>query len=337
MFSETVKSKIKKFDVYRKLPQDLTEPTLSGAFVSIIACAFMTLLFLTELAEYLKVSTNTEMFVDINRGGEKLVININIAFPRYPCGLISLDAQDIMGSHVVDVGGSMKKIRLSSDGKFIEEEDLFEKEHKEESGVNLQEIKKQLDNKEGCQLIGHILVNKVPGNFHVSSHAFHNQMHSIIIGDNSKLDLSHVINHLSFGSNKDLEFIKTHFEEGVLNPLDELKRIRPDGVRDALSYEYYIKVVPTTYQTLEGEEFFVHQFTANTNEYSAQGMPAVFFRYDLSPVTVKFSQTKESFFHFIVQVCAIVGGVFTVAGLIDNLLHTSISKILRKRDAGKLG
>jgi len=122
-----------------------------------------------------------------------------------------------------------------------------------------------------------------------------------------------------------------------LSPLDNLKRLRPENVRDPLSYEYYIKVVPTTYQTLESAEYFVHQFTANTNEFSSQGMPAVFFRYDLSPVTVKFSQAQESFFHFIVQVCAIVGGIFTVAGLIDNLLHTSISRILKKRGEGKLG
>lgn len=339
MFSDTVKSKLKRFDVYRKLPHDLTEPTLSGAFVSIIACAFMTLLFLTELAEYLKVSTHTEMFVDINRGGEKLIININLTFPKYPCGMLSLDAQDIMGSHIVNVGGNMKKIRIDPEGKMIEEEDLFgDKDHDHaKEAADPQAIKAQIDAKEGCSLIGHILVNKVPGNFHVSSHALHNQLHMIVGSDNSKLDFSHIIHHLSFGVNRDIEYIKKHFAEGVLSPLDNLQRIRPEAIRDPLSYEYYIKVVPTTYQTLDGSEYFVHQFTANTNEFSSQGMPAVFFRYDLSPVTVKFTQTQASFFHFIVQVCAIVGGVFTVAGLIDNLLHTSISRILRKRDAGKLG
>ena len=99
MFSDTVKGKLKKFDVYRKLPQDLTEPTISGAMVSIVACSFMLILFLSELTTYLTVSTSTEMFVDINWGGEKLLINIDVVFPRYPCGIISLDAQDIMGSH----------------------------------------------------------------------------------------------------------------------------------------------------------------------------------------------------------------------------------------------
>jgi hypothetical protein len=59
-------------------------------------------------------------------------------------------------------------------------------------------------------------------------------------------------------------------------------------------------------------------------------------RYDLSPVTVRFSQYRENFLHFLVQVCAIVGGVFTVAGIIDGMIHKSVVSILRKHQAGKL-
>jgi hypothetical protein len=95
--------------------------------------------------------------------------------------------------------------------------------------------------------------------------------------------------------------------------------------------------VPTTYFNLRGAEYHVHQFTANGNEYPAEGLPAVYFRYDLSPVTVKFTQVRDSFFHFLVQVCAIVGGIYTVAGLVDNLIHTSVSKLLRKTREGKVG
>ena len=332
MFSETVKSKLKKFDVYRKLPQDLTEPTISGAMVSIVACSFMLLLFLSELNTYLTVSTSTEMFVDINRGGEKLVINIDVVFPKYPCGVISLDAQDIMGSHVINIEGSMKKIRLDRNGKTLSEEDLLK------SGqMDLEAVKTQFANQEGCRLQGYIYVNKVPGNFHISSHAYHDKIFALVGHDMGRLDFSHEVNHLSFGVNKDIEVIQTIFHEGVLSPLDTVKKMRPENVKEALNYEYYIKVVPTTYKTLKHEEYYVHQFTANSNEYKSEGAPAVYFRYDLSPVTVKFSQVQESFFHFIVQVCAIVGGVFTVAGLLENMLHSSIASVLKKRDEGKLG
>ncbi|OMJ83548.1 hypothetical protein SteCoe_15516 [Stentor coeruleus] len=336
MFSETVKSKLKRFDVYRKLPQDLTEPTLSGAMISIIACSFMLILFLSELNTYLAISTTTEMFVDINRGGEKLIINIDVTFPKYPCAMTSLDAQDIMGSHVMNVEGSMKKIRLDINGMALSEEDLL-KESTSSHAQIINTIKQQLQDNEGCRLQGNIKVNKVPGNFHISSHAFHDKVHTIVGNDIGKLDFSHEITHLSFGENQDIQAIQTVFHEGVLSPLDSVKKIRPDNVKDPISYEYYIKVVPTTYKTLQDQEYYVHQFTANSNEYRSEGAPAVFFRYDLSPVTVKFSQVQESFFHFIVQVCAIVGGIFTVAGLIEGFVHNSIASVLKKRNEGKLG
>ena len=35
----------------------------------------MGILFITEFNEFLKVQTTSEMFIDINRGGEKVIIN----------------------------------------------------------------------------------------------------------------------------------------------------------------------------------------------------------------------------------------------------------------------
>jgi hypothetical protein len=34
--------------------------------------------------------------------------------------------------------------------------------------------------------------------------------------------------------------------------------------------------------------------------------------------------------HFIVQICAIIGGVFTIAGILDSLLHKSILEMIKK-------
>lgn len=333
MFSETVKEKLKKLDVYRKVPADLTEPTLSGAIVSIVAASFMVLLFFSELSEYLRITTQSEMFVDVNRGGEKLTINIDVTFPSFPCGIMSLDAQDIIGTHIVNVEGSMKKQRLGPDGENLGDAEALVGEAKFE----IEAAKRQLERKEGCRLHGFIRVNKVPGNFHISSHAYHEHIHSVTGGNLGRLDLSHKIAHLSFGDNADLSSIRTSFSEGVLSPLDGFAKIKTTGVAHSLSYEYYIKVVPTTYTTLNDQDFFVHQFTANTNEYQSHGLPALFFRYDLSPVTVKFSQEQESFFHFLVQVCAIIGGVFTVSGLVEGAIHASMATVLKKSRQGKLG
>ena len=44
-----VQGKLRSLDIYRKLPKDLTEPTMSGALVSIVSTVVMVFLFMTEI------------------------------------------------------------------------------------------------------------------------------------------------------------------------------------------------------------------------------------------------------------------------------------------------
>ncbi len=46
---------------------------------------------------------------------------MDIVFPRFPCDILSLDAQDIMGSHSVNLEGDLKKNRLDAHGNVLEE------------------------------------------------------------------------------------------------------------------------------------------------------------------------------------------------------------------------
>lgn len=46
------------------------------------------------------------------------------------------------------------------------------------------------------------------------------------------------------------------------------------------------------------------------------------------------TEKRKAFYHFITTLCAIVGGVFTVAGIVDGLLHQSV-KLAKKIDLGK--
>lgn len=54
-----------------------------------------------------------------------------------------------------------------------------------------------------------------------------------------------------------------------------------------------------------------------------------------SPLMVKFTQKENSFSHFLVNVCGIIGGIFTVAGLVDGVLHKVERQIRRKMELGK--
>lgn len=41
----------------------------------------------------------SEMYVDSKSEEGKLRVNLDIMFPRFPCDIFSLDAQDVMGTH----------------------------------------------------------------------------------------------------------------------------------------------------------------------------------------------------------------------------------------------
>jgi hypothetical protein len=62
---------------------------------------------------------------------------------------------------------------------------------------------------------------------------------------------------------------------------------------------------------------------------------AIYFRYDLSPITVKWTRASRSFSHFLVQLCAIVGGVFTVFSLFHSAVRASVRML--KAEQNKLG
>ncbi len=48
-----------------------------------------------------------------------------------------------------------------------------------------------------------------------------------------------------------------------------------------------------------------------------------------------YTETKKAFAHFLTDVCSIVGGVFTVAGLIDSFIWTAEKQLKKKMDMGK--
>jgi hypothetical protein len=189
-----------------------------------------------------------------------------------------------------------------------------------------------LSRHEGCKMVGHLLVNKVAGNFHFApGHGFQNShvhVHDTSALKSGAFNVSHTINRLSFGT----EF------PGILNPLDQARKVVESG---AHIYQYFVKVVPTTYKYLNGTQIETNQFSVtehvtNIKAREGHGLPGVFIFYEMSPIKVIMSEERKSFLHFITQLCAIIGGVFTVAGLVDRILYSSLVQ-MEKVQLGKLG
>uniref|UniRef100_A0A2P2LTN0 Endoplasmic reticulum-Golgi intermediate compartment protein 3 n=1 Tax=Rhizophora mucronata TaxID=61149 RepID=A0A2P2LTN0_RHIMU len=328
-----MKQAIKNLDAFPRAEEHLLRKTQSGALVSVVGLVIMAALFLHELKYYLTTFTVHQMSVDLKRG-ETLPIHINMTFPSLPCDVLSVDAIDMSGKHEVDLDTNIWKLRLNSHGHIIGTEylsDLVEKEHSahnhdndkdhhEDSDAKLhghgfdeatenmiKKAKQAMANGEGCQVYGVLDVQRVAGNFHISVHSLNIFVAQMIFEGAIHVNVSHMIHDLSFGPKY----------PGLHNPLDGTERILHDT---SGTFKYYIKIVPTEYRYLSKKvlptnQFSVNEYFSSMTEFD-RTWPAVYFLYDLSPITVTIKEERRSFLHFITRLCAVLGGTFALTGLL---------------------
>lgn len=473
-------AKIKSVDFYRKIPRDLTEASLSGAGLSIIAAVSMMFLFGMELHNYLSISTSTSVIVDRSSDGDYLRIDFNISFPALSCEFASVDVSDVLGTNRLNITKTVRKYSIDKhlqvtgsefdsgpvtnivkhddevdeeygegsvllnsrnfdrishqhsilvvnfyapwcywsnrlkpswekaakilrerhdpevDGRIImgrvdctEEVDLCRRHHIQgypsirifrkgsdvrdenghhehesyygdrdtdtlvktmeelvapiaveshlalegKSGKTEENAKRPAPSEAGCRIEGFVRVKKVPGNLVISarsgSHSF----------DASLMNMSHVISAFSFGKK--------------INPrvMSDIKRILPYiGVshdklngqayltdpedRANVTVEHYLQVVKTEVMRSSHQLIEDYEYTAHSSLMHALSIPVVKFHFELSPMQVLITENSKSFSHFITNVCAIIGGVFTVAGILDSILHNTL-RLVKKVELGK--
>lgn len=339
---------LKSLDAFPRAEEHLLQKTQSGALVSIIGLVIMAMLFMHELRYYLTTYTVHQMSVDLKRG-ETLPIHINMTFPSLPCDVLSVDAIDMSGKHEVDLDTNIWKLRLNSHGDIIGTEylsDLVEKEHAahkhdgdkdhhEHSLENhlggafdqaaedmIKKVKQALSNGEGCRVYGVLDVQRVAGNFHISVHGLNIYVAQMIFGGSKHVNVSHIIHDLSFGPKY----------PGIHNPLDGTERILHDtsGV-----FKYYVKIVPTEYkyiwkEVLPTNQFSVTEYFSPMKDFD-RSWPAVYFLYDLSPITVTIKEERRSFLHFITRLCAVLGGTFALTGMLDRWMFRLLEALTKPK------
>ncbi|CAL8138791.1 unnamed protein product [Prunus armeniaca] len=341
-----VKQALKSLDAFPRAEEHLLQKTQTGAVVSVVGLLIMATLFVHELRYYLTTYTVHQMSVDLKRG-ETLPIHINITFPSLPCDVLSVDAIDMSGKHEVDLDTNIWKLRLNSYGHIIGTEylsDLVEKEHShkhddskdhhedKDQEIHLQgafdqaaedlikRVKHAIANGEGCQVFGVLDVQRVAGNFHISVHGLNIFVAQMIFEGSKNVNVSHIIHDLSFGPKY----------PGIHNPLDGTERILHDT---SGTFKYYIKVVPTEYRYISKEVLPTNQFSV-TEYFSPMKQfdrtwPAVYFLYDLSPITVTIKEERRSFLHFITRLCAVLGGTFALTGMLDRWMYRFLEAVTK--------
>ena len=186
--------------------------------------------------------------------------------------------------------------------------------------------KEAFQRKLGCRLVGSFTVKEVPGNFHVSSHAYQNiYVRLAMDGVIETLDVSHKIHELYFGDLKNVKSIQKAHKEAQLMSLDGHNRIY-DMTTTPHSYtsHYHLDIVPTTYGDYLMGKVEAYQYTYNHNTYEVGHMPSLYFNYHIGGMKVFITPFRFRFSSFLLQMFAILGGIYTIASFVDHMVHQAI-------------
>jgi len=174
----------------------------------------------------------------------------------------------------------------------------------------------------GCQISGTLMVNRVPGNFHIEAKSVNHNLNAAMT------NLTHRVNHLSFGEygrnpsrvvTRGLKQIPEELQQ--FTPLDN-KMYTTKEFHQA--YHHYIKVVSTHLNFGSSKNFPpLYQFLEQSQivQYDVVNVPEARFSYDLSPMSVKVEKEGRKWYDYMTSLCAIIGGTFTTLGLIDATLY----------------
>jgi len=197
----------------------------------------------------------------------------------------------------------------------------------------------------GCQMTGFLLVDRAPGNFHIQAQSREHDLAAHMT------NVSHIINHLSFG--KPLSDKRFMMEWGKDTPSGFFETTRPfDGNvyvthKEHEAHHHYLKVITTDlgavskvvqaiskrnkpkygkYKPPEPPRAYQILQSSQLSLYKGDIIPEAKFTYDLSPIAVSYSKKYRPWYDYLTSVMAIIGGTFTVVGMLESGIHSVSSK-----------
>uniref|UniRef100_A0A674NSQ0 Endoplasmic reticulum-Golgi intermediate compartment protein n=1 Tax=Takifugu rubripes TaxID=31033 RepID=A0A674NSQ0_TAKRU len=310
---------VKELDAFPKVPESYVESTASGGTVSLIAFSLMAILAFLEFFVYRDTWMKYEYEVDKDFGS-KLRINVDITVAMR-CQYIGADVLDLAETMVASDGlkyEPVSNIHIHCSFTLYSSTLLhiiviafltvksFTSNFRDDSSTSLH----------ACRIHGHLYVNKVAGNFHITvgksiphprGHA-----HLAALVSHDSYNFSHRIDHLSFG--EDLP--------GIISPLDGTEKVSADSNH---IFQYFITIVPTKLNT--------YRVSAETHQYSvteqdrainhaagSHGVSGIFMKYDINSLMVKVTEQHMPLWQFLVRLCGIIGGIFSTTGMIHGIV-----------------
>lgn len=184
----------------------------------------------------------------------------------------------------------------------------------------------------GCQLFGFLNLDRVPGNFHIQARSPHHDINPLMA------NLSHEVHSLSVGDPVGLHFVESgrapapHTVKRNLTPMNGNVYVTYN-LHEA--YHHYLKVVTTNLENMQVGSRKVPAYqilqSSQLSFYRNDLVPEAKFIFDLSPIAVSYRTTSRHWYDYLTSLMAIVGGTFTVVGMIEAGLQAAMVTSRKKK------
>ncbi|CAL8339475.1 unnamed protein product [Arctogadus glacialis] len=332
-------SLVKELDAFPKVPDSYMETSASGGTVSLLAFGVMAVLAVLEFFVYRDTWMKYDYEVDKDFSS-KMRINIDITVAM-KCQHVGADILDLAETMIMSNGLKYEPVifELSPQQRLWHrtllviqkglgeqhslQDVLYKTVHKGAPTTLPLREGASLEPLSACRIHGHIYVNKVAGNFHITvgKPIQHPRGHAHIAAfvSHQTYNFSHRIDLLSFGEEV----------PGVIHPLDGTQKTTPNNNQ---MFQYFITVVPTKLHTYKISAD-THQFAVTEREREidhaagSHGVAGIFVKYDTSALMVTVREQHMPLGQFLVRLCGIVGGVFSTTGMLHRFVGSCVDVV----------
>ncbi|XP_014208988.1 endoplasmic reticulum-Golgi intermediate compartment protein 2 [Copidosoma floridanum] len=326
---------VKELDAFPKIAEDYRKQSVVGGTFSIASVCIIVYLIYSETAYFLdsKLLFKFEPDTDYDN---RLQMNIDLTIAM-PCSRVGADVLDSTNQNLItrdtlkeeDTWWNLTPDQrahfeaLKHMNSYLREEyhAVHELLWKSNRPTFYSEMPKRHDipsyAPNACRIYGSLDINKVAGNFHVTSGKSLNlprgHIHISAFLSDHDYNFTHRINRFSFGKPS----------PGIVHPLEGDEKITNDNM---MLFQYFIEVVSTDINMLMHKsktyQYSVKDYQRPINhDKGSHGIPGIFFKYDTSALKIKVTQERESIGQFLVKLCATVGCIFVTNGILNNFVQ----------------
>jgi hypothetical protein len=106
------------------------------------------------------------------------------------------------------------------------------------------------------------------------------------------------------------------------------------------TFEHYAQVVLTSIEPRRGGAaagYDAYEYVVHSHSYKSEtgAAPAAKFSHVASPIQIVVTDRPKRLYKFVTSTCAVIGGIFTVAGIVDGAVHGGRRMLQAKVDLGK--